>query len=121
MIRLSIASHDARDIAAAKAQLGEALDTLPTGDALSRVTWLDACAGLSVEFASATDAARLWGCAQRSREELGSPMPMPERDRHERLVVAARRALRDDAAFELAWNEGRSWSLDEALRHALSQ
>ena len=121
LIRLSIVSHDARDIAAAKAQLGEALDTLPAGDALSRVTWLDACAGLSVEFASATDAARLWGCAQRSREELGSPMPMPERDRHERLVAAARRALGDDAAFELAWNEGRSWSLDEALRHALSQ
>jgi non-specific serine/threonine protein kinase len=119
LIRLAIVSHDARDIAAARAQLGEALDTLPSGDTLSRVTWLDAFAGLSVEFASATGAARLWGCAQRSREEIGSPMPMPERDRHERLVAAARSALRDDAAFELAWNVGRSWALDEALRHAL--
>jgi non-specific serine/threonine protein kinase len=120
LIRLAIVSHDARDIAAARAQLGEAIDTVPSGDALSRVTWLDAFAGLSAELASATRAARLWGCAQRSREEIGSPMSMPERVRHERLLVAARSALHDDAAFEVAWNEGRSWTLDEALRQALS-
>ena len=65
LIRLAIVSHDGRDIAAARAHLGEALDSVPTGDALSQVTWLDACAGLSLELAGATCAARLWGCTQR--------------------------------------------------------
>ena len=36
LIRLAIVSHDARDIAAARAQLEEALDTVPSGDALSQ-------------------------------------------------------------------------------------
>jgi non-specific serine/threonine protein kinase len=119
LIRLAIVSHDARDIAAARAQLVNALDTVPAGDALSRVTWLDAFAAVAAELASATSAARLWGCAERSREEIGSPMSRPERARHERLVAAARSALHDDAAFDLAWNEGRSWAPDKALRHAL--
>jgi hypothetical protein len=46
-------------------------------------------------------------------------MSTPERARHGRLLAAARRALHDDAAFDAAWNEGRSWTLDEALRHAM--
>ena len=42
-------------------------------------------------------------------------MSTPERARHERLVAAARSALHDDAAFDRAWNEGRSWTLDQAV------
>ena len=75
--------------------------------------------GLSPAFASAACAARLWGCAQRLREEIGSPMSTPERTRHDRLVTAARSALHDDAAFDRAWTEGRSWTLDQAVRYAL--
>ena len=120
LIGLATVAHDAGDITAAKTHLTDALDVVPTGDALSHVAWLDAYAGLSLEFAAATCAARLFGCTQRLREEMGSPMSMPERARHERLVAAARCALPDDAAFGLAWNEGRSWTLNEAVRYALS-
>ncbi|MDM0115972.1 tetratricopeptide repeat protein [Variovorax sp. J22R133] len=119
LLALAIVSHDEGDVAAAKSQLKEALDTMPTGDALSHAAWLDAFAGLSLAFASASCAARLWGCTQRLREEIGSPMTTPERARHERLMAAARSALQDDSAFDAAWNEGRAWALDEAVRYAL--
>jgi tetratricopeptide (TPR) repeat protein len=119
LVSLAIVSHEDGDIQAARLHLMEALDIMPTGDALCHVTWLDAFAGLSLEFASATSAARLWGCTERLREEIGSPLSTPERARHERLIAAARSALHDDAAFERAWNEGRSWTLDQAVSHAL--
>ncbi|MET0918072.1 MAG: tetratricopeptide repeat protein [Burkholderiales bacterium] len=119
LVRVATIAHDEGDIEAAKSHLREALEVVPTGDALSHVSWLDACAGLSLAFATATRAANLWGCTQRLREEIGSPMSTPERARHGRLLAAARRALHDDAAFDAAWNEGRSWTLDEALRHAM--
>src|SRR5262245_10541780 len=119
LIALAIVSHHSGNVPAAKSHLSEALDIVPTGDALCHVTWLDAFAGLSLEFASATCAAHLLGCTQRLREQIGSPMSMPERARHERMVAAARSTLHDDAAFDRAWNEGRSWTLDQAVRYAL--
>jgi hypothetical protein len=45
---------------------------------------------------------------------------MPERARYERLLADARNALRDDVAFDRAWSDGHSWTLDEAVRFALS-
>jgi non-specific serine/threonine protein kinase len=119
LIRLATVSHDGGDIPTAKTWLEEALGTVPTGDAHSHLTWLDAFAGLSVEIATAKEAARLWGCTQRLREAIGSPMSKPESARQERLVAAARSTLQDDAAFDHAWNEGRSWTLDDAMRYAL--
>jgi len=120
LVGLATVLHDGGDYSAAKSHLREALDIVPTGDALSHLNWLDAFAGLSLQFASATGAARLWGCTQRLREEIGAAMSTPERTRQERLVAAARSALHDDAAFDLAWKQGRSWTLDEAVRYALS-
>jgi len=118
LIRLATVSHDGGDITAAKTYLREALNIVPPGDALSHVTWLNAFAALSLEFAGATRAALLWGCTEHLREEIGSPMSMPERARQERLEAATRNALHDDAAFDHAWKEGRSWSLDQAMRYA---
>jgi len=120
LVGLATVLHDGGDYSAAKSHLREALDTVPTGDALSHLNWLDAFAGLSLQFASATGAARLWGCTQHLREEIGAAMSTPERTRQERLVAAARSALHDNAAFDLAWKQGRSWTLDEAVRYALS-
>jgi len=120
LVGLATVAHDGGDISSAKSRLREALDIMPTGDALSHAAWLDAFAGLSLAFTNATCAARLWGCTQRLREDVGSPMSTPDRARHDRLMAAARRTLHDDAAFDLAWNEGRSWALDEAVRYALN-
>lgn len=119
LIGLATVSHDAGDAAAAKALLRQALDVVPMGDALSHVTWLDAFAGLSPAFANAACAARLWGCSQHLREAIGAPLSAPGRARHERLVAAARGTLRDDAAFDRAWAEGRSWSVQDAVRYAM--
>ena len=119
LVRLATVSHDAGDLATARSQLGEALQVVPTGDALSLVTWLGACADLLLKLAGPAAAARLWGRMQRSREEIGAPMSMPVRRRHDRWVAAARSALNDDEAFERAWAEGRSWSLDQAVRYAV--
>jgi non-specific serine/threonine protein kinase len=120
LLALATVAHDGGDIPAAKSRLREGLDVVPTNDALSHLAWLDAFAGLSLEFASAACAARLWGCAQRLREEIGSPMSARERARQDRWVDAARAALHDDGEFDRAWNEGRSWTLDQALRYALA-
>ena len=65
-------------------------------------------------------AARLWGAMERLREEIGTPRAPSERERHERSVASARAALGDDAAFDLAWQEGRAIMLELAIAYALN-
>jgi non-specific serine/threonine protein kinase len=64
-------------------------------------------------------AARLWGRAERLRAEMTAPLTPSDRRRYEHEVAAARAALHDDAAIDLAWREGRSMTLEEAMQHAL--
>ena len=66
-------------------------------------------------------AARIWGAAERLREEIGSPIPPNEQPRHDGRVATARAALGDDAAFDLAWQEGRALTLDRAIEVALEK
>ena len=82
----------------------------------------DVASGLeafAVSMASATPmtAARLWGRAQRLREESRNAKFVDSW--REAQIAAARSALQDDAAFDRALEEGRSWTLDEAIRHAM--
>jgi non-specific serine/threonine protein kinase len=117
---LGMVSHDIGDIAGAKAQLHEALTLEQTvGDRILSASTLEALAGLSLEFATPLDAARLWGAAQRVREEIGAPQELVLKGRCERLIVAARKNWCDDAAFDAAWSEGRTMSLEAAVRLAL--
>jgi hypothetical protein len=121
LIWLGTVSHDLGDILPAKMQLREALliEQAVAGSTVSMAQGLEAFAGLSLHWASPIDAARLWGRAQRLREEIGSPLGIAERDRYQRQVAAARNALQDDPAFDLAWNEGRSMILEEAVQWAM--
>ena len=64
-------------------------------------------------------AVRIWGAAERLREEIGSPLL--ERPRHVRRVAAARAALGDDAAFDRAWKEGSALTLEQAIDLALEK
>ena len=64
-------------------------------------------------------AARIWGAAQRLREEIGAPLPAKDRANHDRDVAAARAVLANDAAFDLAWLEGRAMLLEHAIEYAL--
>ena len=106
------------DIGTARMQLREALAmSQAMGDGLGVAIDLDGFAALSLATATPTTAARLWARAQRLREEIGDAKYVDSwRDSQ---IAAARRALQDDAAFDRAWEEGRSWTLDEAVRHAM--
>ena len=66
-------------------------------------------------------AARIWGAAERLREEIGSPLAPNERPAYNQRVGAARAALGNDAAFDPAWQEGRALSLDEATALAMAK
>jgi predicted ATPase/DNA-binding winged helix-turn-helix (wHTH) protein/Tfp pilus assembly protein PilF len=122
---LAMVSHDEGDTAGAKAQLREALALQQAvGDRILTASTLEVLAGLSLEFAAptdaATDAARLWGAAERLREEIGAPQERVLQRRTEGQVAAARAMSRDAAAFDAAWSEGRGASLEATVRHALA-
>lgn len=117
---LGIAAHDEKDVETAKSHLTEALAiTQEIGDRTGFEATLLAFGGVAADFASPSIAARLWGFAEGIREEVNFPISPPERARYERHVAAARAALNDDAAFDRAWTEGRSWTIDEAVRCAM--
>ena len=69
-------------------------------------------------FGSSLRAARVWGAAERLREEVVTPLSPKDRPRYDRRVAAARAALGDDAAFDRAWEEGRTLTLEQAMELA---
>jgi tetratricopeptide (TPR) repeat protein len=62
---------------------------------------------------------RIWGATDRMREELGAPLSPMDRAGHELQVLAARAAMSDDAAYDLARLEGRAMTLEQAIDYAL--
>jgi hypothetical protein len=66
-------------------------------------------------------AARIWGAAERLREEIGSPLHSQDQRDHDGSVAAARAALGDDTAFDRAWQEGRTLTLEQAIGLALDK
>jgi hypothetical protein len=64
-------------------------------------------------------AARLGGAAEALREALGVSLQAEQHLGHERAVQAMRAAL-GDGAFDAAWSEGRTLSLDDATSLALA-
>ena len=123
LTHLGDVSHELGDIAAAKAQLKEALSIeQAVNDRREMACTLEAFASLRTDLADPFGAARLLGRVQRLREELGggtASLFSFERLAFERRVAAARLSLHDDGAFDSAWNEGRSMTLAEAVRYAL--
>jgi tetratricopeptide (TPR) repeat protein len=65
-------------------------------------------------------AARLHGSAQAWREANGVPVPLVERQQHERMVAEARQQL-DEATWTAAWEEGRAMNLEQAIAYALGE
>jgi non-specific serine/threonine protein kinase len=76
---------------------------------------------LAASVSDARRAAHLWGAAEQLREEIGSPLAPNERPRYEQQVTAARAALRDDAAFDAAWRQGRAMTSEQAIVYALEE
>ena len=107
------------NLKAAERHLREALTICQ--EISDRVDAADAIEGLAL-VAVAMDvprqAARIWGAAERLREELGSPMPPYEQAAYMRALAHARAALGDDA-FNEAWREGREMRFEDAMNYAL--
>jgi hypothetical protein len=64
------------------------------------------------------EAAKLWGRAAAIRDEMDLPLPIPSRVRYEASVKAAR-SQTDPALFDIAWSEGRTMPVEEAIKFAL--
>jgi non-specific serine/threonine protein kinase len=62
-------------------------------------------------------AARLFGAAEVLLDAIGAPLPPTDQAEFERNAAAAR-ALLNEETFTAAWAEGRSWSLEQAVREA---
>jgi predicted ATPase/class 3 adenylate cyclase/Tfp pilus assembly protein PilF len=82
---------------------------------------LEGLATVMAAHGSSLRAARIWGAAERLREEIGSPLPPNERPHYGPRVAAARAALGDDAAFDRAWQQGRALTLEQAIELALAE
>jgi predicted ATPase/class 3 adenylate cyclase len=110
------------DLAAARAQLYESLTV--RRDIANKDGIADALEGFA-ELASATNsplfAARLWGAAQRLREEIGAPLSPRLAQLYENHYAAAREASGDHKAFEHAWQEGSAMDMDQAVALALAR
>ena len=61
---------------------------------------------------------RLFGAAEALREVLSIPIPLSDRDEHDRSLAAVRASLGEEA-FAAAWAEGRKMSMEEAIDYAL--
>jgi len=117
--RLGVVVYAEKDYSAARELLVEALTILhELSDRWGTASALESLAPIVLELAGPGPAARIWGAAERLREEIGGVLPPADRRHYDVQVSAARAALGDDAAFDLAWREGRSLTLDEAARYA---
>ena len=103
------------NLAAATRRFSEAL---PRWQAIgSRDNLIDTLSGVATVAAAAGAsqwAARLFGAAERQRDELSHVPGMPERAAYAAAEQAARVAL-GHAAFAAAWTAGRALSLEQAL------
>ena len=89
------------------------------GDAVGMGRCLDGLGWIASAQGQATRATRLFGAAEALRERVGAAPHLPWRSVHERQMEAAWVAL-GEAAFEKAWAEGRTLTLDQTIAYALA-
>jgi predicted ATPase/DNA-binding winged helix-turn-helix (wHTH) protein len=117
---LGLVAHDIGDYPNARTLFKEALAIQrDQGDRRSLSESLEAFAAVAFALTGPEPAARIWGQVERLREEIGAPIAPSGRPWYDRQVTAARAALRDDVAFDLAWQKGRAMNLQQAVQYAL--
>jgi predicted ATPase/DNA-binding SARP family transcriptional activator len=110
---------DLGEVASARLLASEALEFRhKQNDRWGLAYSLENFASLAVVQGDVRRAARLWGAAERLRQEIGSPMPPLWQARYERFVAVAKRHL-DEVSFSASWREGQRMGLDEAVSYAL--
>ncbi len=118
LLHLGLVSQDQGDVASARALFEESLVLRrESGYTPAIPDCLEALAqnagGRQPERAT-----RLFGAAEALREAVGVPLRPADRAGYERGLAAARGAL-DEAAFAVAWAQGRALSLEQAVEYAL--
>jgi non-specific serine/threonine protein kinase len=89
------------------------------GDKMGIAELLEKQAAVFGAIGNALIAAHIAGAAERLRDEIGFPLTKDQGLQHGRHMAAARAAVGDDAAFNLAWKEGRDMSLEQAIESSL--
>ena len=89
------------------------------GDRLEVAYSLEIVARLAASEGIANHAARIWGAAERIREEAGAPRPPSELPEYRQHVADARATLGSDASFDAAWTEGRAMTMEQAVELAM--
>jgi predicted ATPase/DNA-binding winged helix-turn-helix (wHTH) protein len=118
--RLGAVAYAEMDYSGARELFKEALTMLcELHDQWGLASALEGLAPVALALAGPRPAARIWGGAERLREEVSAAMPPTDRQPYEVQVASARAALGDDAAFDIAWSEGRAMSMDQAVKYAL--
>lgn len=79
----------------------------------------ESLAALAAAFGPVPQAARLFGAAEALRARLGAPLPTVERPGYEGDIVAVRQALGAEA-FDSAWREGQTLTLERVMAEALA-
>jgi len=117
---LGLVAHDKGDYPNAQTLFREALTIQrELGDRRNLSESLEAFAAVAFALTGPEPAARIWGCVERLRDEIGAPIAPSARPWYDRQVTAARAAMGDDVAFDLAWQEGRAMNLEQAVQYAL--
>ena len=75
---------------------------------------LEGLASLAVAQGEPTKSAHLWGAAESLREAIEAPIPAIEREDNEHSIATARTHL-GEQAFDAAWSEGRTMTLEQVL------
>jgi non-specific serine/threonine protein kinase len=119
---LAYVAHRQKDYGQATALFIESLGWyrelgLKTGIAASVTGLAGVAAAAGMSVAGAERAARLFGAAERLREEVGAIVDRADLAEYERNVAEVRAQL-NETAFAVAWTEGRAMSLDDALVYA---
>lgn len=113
-------NYEQGDYHAALARYEEALALVRELGHKGRIsTSLAGLAAVVACLGSPIRAARIWGAAERLREEIGSPLSPRDQPRYDRRVDAARKAAADDVAFDRSRQEGRALNPEQAIEAAL--
>jgi predicted ATPase/class 3 adenylate cyclase len=104
------------DYAAAQSLYLESIsNTREIDDRLGIAISLQGLGAVAAGLQNPERAARIWGAEERLREEIGAPIPLNERPDYEQRLNVSRSQLNNECAFEIAWQEGRTMTFQQAI------
>jgi non-specific serine/threonine protein kinase len=115
---MGLAECDEGQFDLALKHLAEAMTILHgLGDRPGVIESLEGVASLAAATAAPRRAVRLWGAADALQQEMGGTRSINQTIIYERQVKPVRAILTTEA-FDQSWDEGRTMSLDDAVRYA---